>query len=305
MIWSLLLSLAAAGAQAPPAPALPGRESDGRVAQVTFRLTTAARARCASTETSAGLVVQHLSQFGLADRPGMATAAALDRGPGIAAIVPGGPAAIAGIEAGDVLLAIHGVAVPPESALDRPFDARRAHARADLIDDLLTSAAPLSLDLLRHGAHLHLTVSPRPACTARVRLARSRQRNAYADGRHVFLTTGLLALLRSDDEVAFVIAHELAHNQLGHAALLRDAGVGHGLGRTLGRRGRVVRGSEQAADEFAGEMMLDAGFDPVAGAQLLPRLGSGDLGIALFASHASDKDRVEAMRRLVVARAVR
>ena len=254
-------------------------------------------ARCPRTVLNLGLALQHLSQFNLADRPGTLATLPLDHGPGVIAIVPGGPAAAAGVRAGDVLLAIDGVPLPPEPGLAEPFAAPRAHARADAIADLLARPETRSLTLLRDGVAVAVQVHPRPTCPSQVHLARSDQRNAFADGRHVFLTTGLLARLSNDDELAFVIAHELAHNILGHAAILRAAKVSGQPGRK-----QLVRQTERDADQLAGELLLDAGFDPVAGAQALTRLGGGDLGIDLSAEHQSDADRVAAMGALVAAR---
>jgi Zn-dependent protease with chaperone function len=294
---------AVGGAGVPPAgvaTALPGREVDARVAAVGFRLADQGRARCPMLVPAVGLVLQHLVQFEPADRASVVAALPLGRGPGVIALVPGGPAEAAGIRAGDVLLAIDGAALPAESGLAGAFDAARAHARADAIDDLFSPVGhPLAIDLLRDGATVRVSLTPRPVCPSRVRLARSDQRNGYADGRHVFLTTGLLERLRGDDELAFVIAHEMAHNVLGHAAVMRGGDVRGGLGRTLGRSGRIVRDIERAADRLAGELMLDAGYDPVAGVGMLRRVGGTDLGIALFASHAPVGERIAAMRALV------
>lgn len=289
----------------------PGRDADARIARITFLLVAAGRQRCPVLEPNPGLLFQYLSQFDLADRAGMITAQSLDRGAGVIAVVPGGPDAAAGIRAGDVLLAVEGVALPPEPGLDQPFDAVRARAHADAIHDLFTRAGTgagtgsLAMTLLREGAVMSARLQPLSTCPFDVHLARSGQRNAFADGRHVFLTTGLLARLANDDELAFVIAHELAHNILGHAAILRRDKVEHGPGRSRGQSRRIVRQTEREADALAGELLLDAAFDPVAGAQALHRLGGGDFGIDLLPDHASDGDRVAAMRALAQARRAR
>jgi hypothetical protein len=282
---------------------LPGRELDGRVAEIAFHLASAGRARCATQVPSLGVVLQHLSQFHAAARPGIVAAQPLDHGPGVIVVVPDGPAAWAGIRAGDVLTAVNEAPLPPESGLLDPFDADRARARADMIDNLLARPGPIAVTLLRDGMPIVVRIDPVPVCPSRVRLARSSQRNAYADGTHVLVTTGLLTRLRSDDELAFVLAHEMAHNILGHAAIMRGGEVSHGIGRTLGRSGQVVRGTERAADALAGQLMIDAGFDPVIGAGVLARLGYGDFG--LFADHDGASTRIAAMRALVDARAGR
>lgn len=266
---------------------LPGREEDARVARITYRLATIGRNRCPIRESTSGLVLQHLSQFEHADRAGILSAIPLDRGPGVIALVPDSPAARGGILLGDVLVAINDTPIPPEPDLARPFDSARAHVRGDVIADLLETAREVRL--LRAGKPQTLAITPVPACPSRVHLARSMQRNAFADGRHIFLTTGVLALLRNDDELAFLIAHEMAHNILGHAAAMRS-------GTVEGRKG--VRQIESAADRLAGNLMIDAGYDPVIGAAALKRLGGTDLGLTLFAKHEPPATRIAAMRAL-------
>ena len=290
-----------------PVSSSPGRNDDAWVARLAFRLARAGRMRCPALEPDFGLVLEHLSQFELDDRPGMIAGHSLDLGPGVIVIVPGGPAATAGLLPGDVLLAIDGNAVPPETALSLPFEAARARARADAVLDLLAQGGTGSstISLWRDGAVSTLRTAPVPACPSRVHLARLSQHNAYADGRHVFLTTGLLTRVQTDDELAFVIAHEMAHNILHHATIMRGRDVKHGLGRTLGRSGRIVRETERAADALGGNLMMDAGFNPVAGAAVLDHLGGYGLGFDLFAGHDSTASRIAAMQRIVDARRVR
>lgn len=304
---------------------LAGREADARVAAIAYRLAVAGLHRClaniarpsadggfpatppmSTPAPNLGFVLQHLSQFNVADRAGVIATLPLDRGPGVIALAPDGPAARAGIRTGDVLLAIDGVAIPRDGDPAAPFSAKHARDRADTVSDLLEAAAvrPFSLTLWRDGSMLTLRVTAAAGCPSRLHLARSTQRNAYADGHHVFLTTGLLALLRNDDELAFVIAHEMAHNILGHAAVMRSGAVDRGFGRTFGKSGTIVRASERAADALGGALMIDAGYDPIAGAQMLRRVGT-DLGITVFAAHDSAGARIDAMRALVGSRGAR
>lgn len=283
---------------------LPGREEDARIADLAFRLATRAVARCPVTVPALGFALQHLTQFELADRAGLAATLALDRGPGVTLVVPDSPAAIAGIRVGDVLLAIDSIPLPPEEGRDLPFLAARAHARADAVLDRIDAAVraaaarPVSFDILRAGVVRQIALTPLPACPSRVHLARSSQRNAFADGTHVFLTTGLLARLRGRDELAFFLAHEMAHNILGHAAVMRSGDVRRGLGRTLGRSGEIIRGVERDADRLGAQMMRDAGFDPVAGAQVLLRLDGGMLD-GPFGEHDSPATRIAAVQAVV------
>jgi len=288
-----------------PSWILPGREDDARVASIAFQIATAGNVRCPVGTADAGMVLQHLSQFELADRAALAAALELDRGPGVIAVVPGSPAEAAGIRAGDVLIAIDDASLPPEPGLALPFDAARAHSRADAVHALLLRPGRHKLSLRRAGEALVVGIDPVPACASRVHLARSDQRNAYADGTRILITTGLLRRLANDDEVAFVLAHEMAHNILGHAALMRRGTVRTGLGRTMGKSGAVVRATEAEADALAGALMLNAGFDPGRGAEALRHVGGIDLGIGLFAAHEPTGERIAKMRALAAGRAPR
>ncbi|MDX1712050.1 MAG: M48 family metallopeptidase, partial [Rhodovibrionaceae bacterium] len=96
-------------------------------------------------------------------------------------------------------------------------------------------------------------------CQFDVRLVNKREPNAFLDrhARRIRITTGMLARTQSQDELAFVIAHELAHAELGHRR------------KFFGGQ----RAQEAEADWRAAELLHAAGFDPAAGIRLLARLG--------------------------------
>ena len=73
-------------------------------------------------------------------------------------------------------------------------------------------------------------------CDWYIAASRSRQMNAYAgeDGR-VVINRGILEYARSDDEVAFVMAHELAHHAANHVrATGDDMSTGAAIGGLIG-----------------------------------------------------------------------
>ena len=61
-----------------------------------------------------------------------------------------------------------------------------------------------------------LTVEPVQACNYNLRLTNSTAINAYADGRNLTITTGMMDFAESDSELALIVGHELAHNTMGH-----------------------------------------------------------------------------------------
>lgn len=140
--------------------------------------------------------------------------------------------------------------------------------------------------------------------------------NAFAlPGGFVYVSRPLLELCRFEpDEVAFVLAHEMAHVIYRHAAdrvfaltvtnlASRMVTVGNpvvrGIAAKLVSEG-YSRGQELEADTYAVRLTRAARFDPQAGISLLRRLqelGRQPRGLAqFFASHPPFTERIENLR---------
>ena len=100
----------------------------------------------------------------------------------------------------------------------------------------------------------------------------------------------------TDEEVAAVVAHELAHTVLRHRVRLEAAGVKWGLLSEFGRNGRLFRRTETEADLLGAALMRNAGYDPAVAVSFWRDHG-GDVDGGLFRSrtHASSKDRAAAI----------
>jgi len=134
----------------------------------------------------------------------------------------------------------------------------------------------------------------------------------------VAVTTGLLRAVRSEDELAAVLAHEVAHVQLGHTmqpveaarkqerltgVLLEgtgdlvhaffgkvvSAGTDFVLDRGFGKR------NELAADALAARILAEAGYDPGALASSLGRLGTPGGRGGFFSRHPPASERIAAL----------
>ncbi len=138
--------------------------------------------------------------------------------------------------------------------------------------------------------------------------------NAIAlPGGFVFLSHTLLQLCeRNPDELAFVIAHEMAHILEGHAwdRMLNDAALkmfstvasrAGAAGGWLQQKGMLLlrsafsQDSEREADRLGIRHVIAAGFDPVGAVRLFQRLESlvreqSELG-QYFASHPAPAER--------------
>lgn len=268
------------------------RADDFRLSSIAYRLGRAGIAACPDPHPMTGLVLHDLGQYASSRRAEVAAAFSLGRGIGVVAVVPGSPADRAGIAANDEIIAIGETSIVqsvPGPAV-RPAFERLEHVLAILRDVRGT----VRLGVQRGGQPFSVELAPEPGCTADVILLPSDELNAWADGTYVVVTSAMLAFVRSDDELAFVVAHELAHDILKHRGRLDAAGVPRGILRSLGVGAKAVRSTEDEADRFAIRLMVDAGYRPRAVLEFWDRFarrsGSGD------PTHAPRESRIAPIR---------
>lgn len=90
--------------------------------------------------------------------------------------------------------------------------------------------------------------------------------NAYADGKNVVMFTGMLRFMQSDEEVATVLSHELAHNLMGHPeATQGNAAAGALLGVAIdalaGSQGYSTNGQFSQMGASAGVLTYSVPFE--------------------------------------------
>lgn len=108
--------------------------------------------------------------------------------------------------------------------------------------------------------------------------------NAFVLDKHLFvLSSGLLELARSEDELAFILAHELGHAVLKHRHADQTS-----------MQSQIDR--ELAADRFAVRLLKDAGFKAAGACRLLAELDSHE--DPRESSHPSLKIRLETLAAL-------
>ncbi len=115
------------------------------------------------------------------------------------------------------------------------------------------------------------------------KVLKSDEVNAFAiAGGKTFVLTGLLKFVDSDDELAFVIAHEIAHNELKHCVKRIQYSVqASKIDPTLGEVVQVAysvystpysKYDEFAADDLGVKLMEKAGYNKIGAIQFFAKL---------------------------------
>lgn len=254
------------------------READARVAAVAWRLQTANRALCRDAVALPGFSVETLGQYAVGERAEATAEFGLADLPQVSAVVPGSAADKAGLREGDVLLAVDGRPTL-RAAPGRPGYAQTALVEAALADAL--AHPPVTLTL----AARTVTFSGDRGCPSTVQLVPGGRLDAVADGHYVQISGVMYEFVANDSELAFILAHELAHNVVADAR--RAAGASQ------------QRKAELAADRAAIGMMGQAGYDVGAVVPLMERLRRKNRLSWLDGSHPGWSLRLAAARAAV------
>ncbi len=180
----------------------------------------------------------------------------------VQAVAAGSPAATAELKAGDELVGIDGVAFAGLPDVPAGSFSRLA-ALQTRIENQLSEKGALALQLRgADGSSREVTLQGVATCRSRFELL-TEGNEAAADGERIIISRRFLALARSDDEAAFFIGHEMAHNILRHRAFLNK----------IGRENRNVRQTERAADRLALWLMANAGYELGPATEFMERWG--------------------------------
>ncbi len=176
------------------------------------------------------------------------------------------------------------------------------------------------------GSVSEVLLAGEPACDQDIHLVHDNVIATYPTGGDIYLTTALLETLESDDELALMISHDIAHETLGHLTRKR---VQMGVGLlaeaaimvftaipptgSLARFGKhaFAGGMERDADRHGMYIAARAGYDPGPSAELWTRFAdrdrhprSADETVehrhrsntdALLMNHPLSQERVDAM----------
>ena len=259
------------------------RADDVRVATIAWRIAVGSADICSVVQPLSGMVVHDLGQYTDRFRDGAAQLFGGTRGIAIQGVVPGSPAALAALRPNDRLLAIGDTMLDP-----LPGDGDHMPMVRAAIDAAMAEGKARAV-LLRDCRRIEVDLAGVKGCASRVEIRASADYNGWADGVTAQLSSAMVDFTRDDDELAVVVAHEMAHNILRHRERLDAAGGGPGRGRTAQR----VRATEMEADRLAVYLVARAGFDPDAAARFWDRLlREHGPGILASGTHLGRRDQV-------------
>ena len=285
---SFLLASSTAAAQQ-PADLSTLQYQDLRLAELSEKMLHANRQLCTRLMPITGMVLHTSDQY--SGEPGEAFA---NGAVAVALVLPGSAAERASLAAGDSISAINGTSL---ASIPDPDEG----PRRDAVFEVLAQQDPeqsLTLRIARGGSTFDVVLDAEPGCRALVEIVAERGTIARSDGRVIQLSYGLASRL-SDQALAAVFAHEMAHLVLEHRRRLSEAGISKGFFAEFGRNRQGNRQAEVEADRLSVHLLANAGFDPQLGPEFWlskegRRVGGGLLRSAIY---PSPKTRAEIMRR--------
>ncbi|RIA47088.1 peptidase M48-like protein [Hephaestia caeni] len=298
-----LLALTTATVPAPlaaaPLPDVSGQEAalaglraaDLRLATIAHRLMVANVALCDRRAGATGLVLHALDSYDSGIRDVARRMFGFETPVAVEAVVPQSAADRAGVRADESVAAIDRTATTADEG--RALDRTRAALAA------VPPGGTVALTLVDKGASRTVTIATDPACAGRVELRVTDNLNAATDGLVLQINSALLNLIGNDDELAALVAHELAHIVLRHPERLTAARVSRGMFSIFGRNARLIRTTEIEADRLSVVLLANAGYDPMAAARLWRDHGKrlGDGGLLAGTTHLGLEDRIALVER--------
>lgn len=227
-----------------------------KVQDIGWRLATGNAAFCDKTLPTVGLQLDDMASYG---NPEAMRASMMLKGDfAVFGSAKGSPAAKANLTHGLELSRINGVDLDSWLAGARR-DWRRVERIHDWIDRQLVDEGRL---IVTTASGWSMTLQPVSACQSRFEVGGTGE-VALADGTRVRISADHPAFAFRQDELAAVIAHELAHNILHHREYLEREG----------RTQKRVRLTEREADRLSPWLLANAGFAPDAALRFMQRWG--------------------------------
>ena len=216
---------------------------------------------CPNAGPSIGLLLQDLAGYGRNHGP-MRELLQIDGDIAIQALASGSPAAESGLAANSEVLLLDGVDLRAARP-DGQESWQRLAALHDAIDRSLATDDVIAIAWLDGAGTRHdAVIESVPACASRFEVLDDGGK-AMAEGSRVIFGRDFPGFDYPEPEFAAAVAHELAHNLLGHRAWLAEHG----------RKRKNIRLTEREADRLMPWLLANAGYDPDAAKSFMERWG--------------------------------
>lgn len=235
-----------------------------------------------------------------------------DRGIAVAYLVPGGPAEKAGLREADIVRAIDNYPVM------NYWDLKKALRGIQPGETLL-------LRVERNGLPYQISIRVgKVPLNVQFLMADAEEVNAGATSNRVVVTYGMMRFLKTQDELAIILGHELAHITRGHIAkrlgtdllsLIIGIAAGYGAESVSPGSGDIVmqgvgaafgasfsREFEREADYFGILYAQRAGYDVSAGIEVWERFAieiPESMVRDFFSTHPTSTERLLRIRKIV------
>lgn len=179
-----------------------------RVHSVAWPILAGAVPLCPETALRAGVGFALASGYQKQYRAAAVDLYGVSEQPTVVHVIPGSAGDRAGLRVRDVVIRAGNTPIAPgEKSLAKLNEA--------LNSDFVEGKDTL-LSIRREGVEQSIQLRPDRICNYAVLITDGGEVNAYADGKAIYITKGMLRFAESDDELATVIGHELAHNTMKH-----------------------------------------------------------------------------------------
>jgi hypothetical protein len=188
----------------------------------------------------------------------------------VSAVARGSAAEIAGLQVGDVFVGSNDNLFP-----------NGVESREDALARL-PPGQKITAEVVRRGVPIQVVMMPDTVCDYPINFSPGPEINAYADGKQIFITKGMMRFASDDRELAMVIGHELGHNTMGH---LDKKKINTGIGLIFDIAAAAAGVNTQSAFSKAGSQSFSQDFESEAdyvGLYYLARAGYDTSGAAEF-----------------------
>ncbi len=266
---------------------------DMRMAITGYRLASANAPFCNVKARSPGWILHSARQYPNRETAAQAFLFFPSYPIAIAGVVPGGPADKAGLKAGDGLADMPGgIFHGGEPTVHKPSSELTDHIAARF-RSLWAGTEPVTVTFENPLGRREINLSPPPICASDFMISTGNALDAGADGETVRVSYLLADYAADDAQLAAIVAHELAHNILGHRARLDALNVKRGIGRLFGKSKAAILATEIEADQLSVWLMANAGYDPNGAIVFWTRFGrQHGAGIFGAGTHLRWKNRV-------------